>query len=618
MKRGLFKDKVLGFKGLTVLSLVLILLTIVNSIFMVRPDIVYAENTNDAVANMQINAGGDGSVTADVINEWYESTSRKDGLLAGKGEDIVEVADKYGINRAFFVALMDAETTSGLNACFSNDYNFGCIRGNESSSVDEGLEDLGQLVSKYVDGSKSTALVKNPTVQQFTDVYAPAIENDHASRFKNHGAVFGYLGVDADEMQSSGELKNGEEASAPDYSVDGGSSKSLAASCPINCNLADNQKSGDDKDGSNTGHIQYLPKGELWKNAEKLQDTDVGYTTDQVSKDNLEEFIGTLTKGGDAESLASSFYDAGIQSGLDPRFLVAFWSVSTVNGTSEAWESSYNSFGWATGDDFGSEREGIVEGAKLISVNYYNEGQKTLNDMVESDSGHIVSSDEDWAKAVASIMKKSEDTIKESTGNLPKDTATISSSEAISEQCYGNGTKELEDLPGSNYTEQVINQLKAEGFTHESISGILGNMQKESGVSPTRIQGHTYETSENMTDEERDTALKKKTNGAYAAGIVQWEEPRFNTVRAKASELGVSPFTMEPQMSILSQELKAMSAGSYGSGTLYDFYKTNTDIYTATASFAQLFERCKACRSGTGEFEQRTGMSKEYFSTYFE
>jgi len=578
---------------------------------------IYASNSKDAVANMQINAGGDGAVTGEVIDNWIQNDSlRKGSRLDGRGDEIVKVADKYGVNRAFFVALMDAETSMGVNSCFSNDYNFGCIRGYSGTSIEQGLDDLGQLLVKYISGSISVEMPENPTIQEFTNVYAPAFENDHDSRFKNHGAVFGFLGVDADEMQGSGELKNGGEATSPDYDTESNQS-SLAANCPINCDLVDEQRVNDNNNGTNTGNLHILTEGLLWKNEDSLTKTDLGYTSDQTTRDTLEEFLNSLTSDEEmSKEYASYFYEAGQVAGLDPRFLVSFWSVNTKNGKEEAWEKAYNAFGWSTGETFANEKEGIIEGAKLISVNYYNEGQTTLSKMVEDDSGHIVSADEDWSKSVAAIMQKSEKYITKSTGKVADDAEVVDKSEWVYEQCYGNGDSGM-NITGGNYTKQVINVLRDEGLTDESIAGILGNMQQESGINPTRIQGHSVKESEDMSDEERDLALKNHTKGAYAGGIVQWEAPRFRAVRSKASELGVSPYTIEPQMYVLVKELKSTKSGSYGSGSLYDLYKTNTDIYTSTASFAEKFERCAACKVGTGEFEKRNAMSKELFSTYF-
>lgn len=609
------KTRKLDMRVVNIVAFIFIVFTIIFPFIQTPYKVAVAENTRESVRNMQVNAGGDEAVTGEVIDNWMQNDSlRKGSRLDGYGDMIVQVADKYGVNRAFFVALMDAETSLGVHPCFGNDYNFGCIRGHTANSVEEGLETLGKQVANYINGTVTSAMVENPTIQQLTDVYAPAFENDHDSRFANHGAVFGFLGVDADEMQNSGDLKNGDPSIVVDYSPD--EPKSLAASCPINCDLDSEQRVNDYNNGANTGNIQILPEGKLWKNESNIQETDLGYTTDQATRENLTEF---LEENGvsDAEEYAGYFYEAGQSSGLDPRFLYAFWSVNTKNGTEEAWTSAYNAFGWSTGENFTSEKDGIIEGSKLVSINYYNEGQNTLKKMVEDDSGHIVSADENWAKAVASIMQKSEDFMGESEGKLPDDMAVTDKNTWIYEQCYGDGGTGM-NISGGNYTEQVINVLRDEGFTDESIAGILGNMQKESYVNPLAVQGLTPEEFEPLTDEERDNMqANASTTGAYALGIVQWEDARFAKVRAKASELGVSPYSMEPQMIIAIQEMKDRQAGSYGSGTLYDLYQVNTDVYQATASFAQIFEGCAACKSGTNEFAERNAMSMEFYATYF-
>lgn len=607
------KDYNIHSKVIPIIAIFYILLTVIVPFINTPLQKIEAINNVDTMAKMQINAGGDEAITGDVINEWYANTTRKNGKLAGMGEQIVQTADKYGINRGFFVALMDMETTSGLNPCFGSEYNFGCIRGSKPSSAEDGLEAQGKLMIKYAEGT-ITGVPKNPTVQEFINVYSPSKENDHNKLLTHYHTVLGYLGVDAEDMQKSGLLKNGDPSATVDYSVDS-DVRSLAEHCPINCDLVEEQRVNDYNNGANTGNLQILPEGQTWKNEGSIQDTDLGYTTDKATRANLAKFIGDNGLS-DSEEYAGYFYEAGQSSGLDPRFLYAFWSVNTSNGTSEAWTSSNNAFGWVTGGDFSTPKEGIIEGAKLISINYYNGGQNTLKKMVEDSSGHIVSADENWAKAIASIMQKSESVMGESSGKIPNDMAVATKDTWVNEQCYGEGTTG-KAITGSNYTEQVINALRDEGLTDESIAGILGNMQEESYINPNTLQGHTAKESEALSDEERDTRLVNHTKGAYAAGIVQWEAPRFASVRAEASKLGVSPYTMEPQMIVLIRELKQITAGSYGSGNLYDFYQTNTDIYTATASFAQYFERCKACKTGTGEFDKRTLISKEIYSTYF-
>src|SRR5699024_12383538 len=56
---------------------------------------IYASNSKDAVANMQINAGGDGAVTGEVIDNWIQNDAlRKGSRLDGRGDEIVKVEDR--------------------------------------------------------------------------------------------------------------------------------------------------------------------------------------------------------------------------------------------------------------------------------------------------------------------------------------------------------------------------------------------------------------------------------------------------------------------------------------------------------------------------------------------
>lgn len=569
----------------------------------------------------QPNVGGDEGVTADVIRKYMEDTNRTKSPLYGKEEAIIQKADENGINRAFLVGLMTVETNMGLAGVGKTANNFGGIRRGNYATVEEGLDAVAGLMNRYVNGEIGT-LEPNSTYQEILDVYSPSYENDHSNIFDIQLSVFKRLGVSAEGMQSTGKLKDGTAAKGVDYtpSSEGTDLKSLnnlAEYCPINCDLVSEQEVTEHSDGADVGMLKILDKGELWQNDDLLT-TDLGFTSDKTTEENLKLFLTDAVGVSNGEELAEYFYKAGYSSGLDPRFLVSHWAVETDKGTSESWTSSYNAFGWSTGSDFNSEREGIIEGAKLIAVNYYNEGQKTINSMIADEQEHIVSADEDWGKSIASIMSKSEEFIGESDGKLNKDVKIKSGHEAIYEQCFGAGTRKVSAKSYSgDYIDQVIARLRDENFTDEAIAGVLGNMQKESHIKPYMLQGYTSRDEEvkNMTDEERDTALKNHTNGAYAAGIVQWEK-RFDQVRALAADMGVSPYTLEPQMEIVVKELKTTTAGSYYDGKLYDMFQETTSIANATSAFAQHFERCRACKPGTGEFEERTEMSKELYNQH--
>lgn len=608
-------------RGLAVALLVGMLIPIIVSVFMGVSSVIAADPYK-YIKVFQPNVGGDEDVTAQVIKSFIEGTNRTKSPLYGKEELIVQKADEYGINRAFLVGLMTVETNMGLAGVGKTDNNFGGIRRGKYASVEEGLDAVASLMGRYVRGEIST-LEPNSTYQEILHVYSPTNDdNDHSNIFDIQISVFDRLGVTPEGMQSTGTLKDGSAAKSVDYtpSGDGNDLKALnnlAEYCPINCDLVDIQQVTETSDGADVGMLKVLDQGELWQDSD-LMNTDLGFTSDQATQENIQEFLSKSVGVSNSEELAEHFYRAGNSSGLDPRFLVAHWAVETGKGKSEAWVSSNNAFGWSTGSDFKSEREGIIEGAKLIAVNYYNEGQKTINGMIADEHDHIVSADENWGKSIASIMAKSEEHIGESEGKVNKDVQVKSGHEAIYEQCFGAGTNRVGSRGyGGEYAEQVIGYLRDENYTDEAIAGILGNMQKESHIKPYMLQGYTGHDEEvkNMTDEERDTALKNHTRGAYGAGIVQWEG-RFNSVRAEAASMGVSPWTLEPQMNIIIKENKTFNAGIYGEGTLHEFYQKTTSIDDAAASFAHYFERCRACQPGTGEFEERAGLGKELYNQY--
>lgn len=90
---------------------------------------------------------------ADKLNEEFE------GVLAGKGEDIVAAAEKYGIDPALFAAIIKQETGSGRSIDEHN--NPGGIMGSSGlrtySSIDEGLDSMASLLKRgYYDEGRTT------------------------------------------------------------------------------------------------------------------------------------------------------------------------------------------------------------------------------------------------------------------------------------------------------------------------------------------------------------------------------------------------------------------------------------------------------------------------------
>ncbi|MEI2716917.1 MAG: phage tail tip lysozyme [Candidatus Nanopelagicales bacterium] len=113
----------------------------------------------------------------------------------------------------------------------------------------------------------------------------------------------------------------------------------------------------------------------------------------------------------------------------------------------------------------------------------------------------------------------------------------------------------------------VWKMLKADGFSEESIAGILGNLQQESGVDPTAVQ-----------------------SGGPGRGLAQWSQGgRWdnggNSLIAFASARGLDPWDARTQVEFMVFEMETVL-------TTFDIemYKDMTDILAATVYFHDIYE----------------------------
>lgn len=106
------------------------------------------------------------------------------------------------------------------------------------------------------------------------------------------------------------------------------------------------------------------------------------------------------------------FLEAGNKSGLTPVYILAHASLESAYGTSGM---SHNYFGIGAydsnpqnGHKYGhaTMEEGIINGARWISDNYYKKGQKTLYTMRHNNGVHQYATDPTWDRKIASIMAK--------------------------------------------------------------------------------------------------------------------------------------------------------------------------------------------------------------------
>ena len=190
---------------------------------------------------------------------------------------------------------------------------------------------------------------------------------------------------------------------------------------------ANGGSNGTSSSGSGVGgQLGYTSKGKYWTN-NTLTKHDLGKTTDTLTAGQLNEWINAnAPEGSSMYNMGETYMKAGRESGLDPRYLVAHSALETGWGTS-SYAKAGNFYGIGAFDDnpdnalkYGnnSAERGIIEGAKWIGKNYYQEGQTTLNSMRHNGGVHEYATDPNWDTKIAGIMKGSEGYTKASSGNV--------------------------------------------------------------------------------------------------------------------------------------------------------------------------------------------------------
>ena len=162
----------------------------------------------------------------------------------------------------------------------------------------------------------------------------------------------------------------------------------------------------------NNGSLSTLGDNKKWTSTD-IQQHDLGSTVGGLTAEQLDAWIAnTAPAGSPMRGMGSLFLQAGQESGLDPRYLVAHSAVETGWGTSnlslKGDKEKGNWFGIGAYDDNPDNGYnyglGLVGGAKWIAENYYKNGQKNLHDMVNDSGGHNYATDPNWASQIASIM----------------------------------------------------------------------------------------------------------------------------------------------------------------------------------------------------------------------
>lgn len=181
--------------------------------------------------------------------------------------------------------------------------------------------------------------------------------------------------------------------------------------------------------GGQSGSLRYLPDGTKWENAHNLSQSDLGYTDGRLTAQDLDKWIESKTSSNSLmRGMGEQFFQAGLESGLDPRYLIAHAGLETGWGSpTSGYAKDGNWFGIGAFDHNPDNAKnyglGVTGGAKWIAENYYGKGHTTLDKMHKA--GYAT--DPQWSSKIANIM-----------GQAPTGTGTIRVDSTINVQVSGD------------------------------------------------------------------------------------------------------------------------------------------------------------------------------------
>ena len=138
--------------------------------------------------------------------------------------------------------------------------------------------------------------------------------------------------------------------------------------------------------------------------------SDLVTSTVALNTEDMNRIIDSYTahvKNSNLRGHGGAFIQASRETGLNPIYILAHAIIESGNGTSYLARDRYNFFGIAAYDNNpgaaytmgGNVDEGIINGAKWIKRNFYDEGYTTLSAMKK---GGYASSDK-WASDIAQV-----------------------------------------------------------------------------------------------------------------------------------------------------------------------------------------------------------------------
>lgn len=153
----------------------------------------------------------------------------------------------------------------------------------------------------------------------------------------------------------------------------------------------------------------------------------------------------------------------------------------------------------------------------------------------------------------------------------------------------GGSTTYSHELRVDDTTKFIWTFFRKLGYSEAATAGIMGNLQQESGIDPTRFQ----------------------TNGGPGRGLAQWTvTERFVYLEKYAKEMGRDWTDLEAQCMFIDHEINGSQKSFFKkqAGSIEEF-KCLTDVEDATVKFEKAYER-----AGSPNYTKR----KEYAIYYYE
>lgn len=186
------------------------------------------------------------------------------------------------------------------------------------------------------------------------------------------------------------------------------------------------------------------------------------------------------------------------------------------------------------------------------------------------------------------------------TGNYDTDYSDVFSGTSSTSTSTGGDVASI-DASSAN-AKNAWNYLTGKGLSKAATAGILGNLQQESGIDPS----------------------KKQYGGGPGRGIAQWEEggTRYNNLVSFASQNGKEWNDLGAQLGFLYQELSTLPSAYWNgsatgmknagaTGTSFSEFANSSDITMATKQFEGAFER-----AGKPAMDKRIAYAKGFYEKY--